>query len=80
MVEKNVKDRRAFVLMTYATLFFGLMILAIQFANGEFFNGRRFYLASADFRPLFNATISLFPIAFIFISLRFRAIQREKRS
>ncbi len=78
MVEKNVKDRRAFVLMTYATLFFGLMILAIQFTNGEFFNGRRFFLASSEFRPLFNATISLFPIAFIFISLRF--VQYKEKS
>jgi oligosaccharide repeat unit polymerase len=79
MVEKNFKSKRAFLFVAYSTLCLGVLVLGIQFLNGEYFNGRRFFLSSPVFRPLFNATISFFPIVFTFISLRF-VQYKDKRS
>ncbi len=70
IVEANIKNKKAFMLITWATAFLGLIILAIQFSHGSFFNGRGFYLKSAYLRPLFNITFSIFPIILSFIALR----------
>ncbi len=78
MIEKNIKSKKAFLFLILGTVFLGLIILGIQFGHGEFFNGRRFFLSSPKFRPLFNATISIIPIAFCFASYRF--VQYKEKS
>jgi hypothetical protein len=71
LVENNIKSRRAYLYVTFASLILGLLILCIQFKAECFFNARGWFLKQHGLRPLFNFTISLFPIAFAFLSLRY---------
>ncbi len=71
LFEKNVKSKRSFLGLVFGAFCLGAIVLSVQFANGEFFNGRRFFLSSPEFRPFFNVVISIFPVAILFCSLRF---------
>jgi hypothetical protein len=70
-VEKNIKNRRAYLSLVYACILLGSLILVIQFQAGYFFNARGLFLKQPYLRPLFNVTISLFPIAMAYLSLRY---------
>ncbi len=78
MVERNVKSARVFRWLSALSLLLGAAVLAIQFSQGCFFNGRQFFLGSPTFRPFFNSVISIIPIAFTYIALRY-AQYREKK-
>jgi len=71
VVEANIKNRNTFILIGWVAAVLGLTVLAIQFAHGSFFNGRGFFLKSPYLRPLFNITVSIFPIALAFLALRY---------
>ncbi len=78
MVERNIKSVTCFRLLSVGTLLLGACILAIQFSQGYFFNGRKFFMGSPEFRPLFNITISIFPIALTYFALRFTQYKEKK--
>jgi hypothetical protein len=78
IVENNIKSKRAHLFIVFTAILLGLLILAIQFKAGCFFNARGFFLSQPFLRPLFNLTISIFPIAFSFLALRYIQF-REKQ-
>jgi hypothetical protein len=71
VVENNIKSKRAHLFIVFTAILLGSLILAIQFKAGCFFNARGFFLKEPFLRPLFNLTISIFPIAFSFLALRY---------
>ena len=79
LIESNIKNKKSVLFLTLGTILFGVVIFGIQLANGEVFNGRRFFLRTPEVRPFFNIAISLFSIAFTFAVLRF-VQYREKFS
>lgn len=78
LIENNVKSRKGYLFLTFATIMLGLFILAIQLKEGCFFNARGWFLKQHELRPIFNITISIFPIAFAFLALRY--IQFKEKS
>lgn len=78
MVERNVKSLSAFLWLSVFSLLLGAAALAVQFSEGAFFNGRQFFLGSPVFRPFFNVVISIIPIAFTYIALRYVQYRDKK--
>jgi hypothetical protein len=76
-VEKNIKNRRAYLSVVFISLLLGSLILAIQFHEGYFFNARGLFLKQPFLRPIFNVTVCLFPIASTYLTLRY--IQFKER-
>jgi oligosaccharide repeat unit polymerase len=70
IVERNGKNRNATLILAWAAILCGAVIVLIPFASGSFFNARGYYLGLPALRPLFNITFSLFPIALTFLALR----------
>lgn len=78
IVENNIKSKRAYLFTVFTAILFGFVILIIQFKVGCFFNARKWFLKEPFLRPLFNLTISIFPIAFSFLALRYIQFKEKK--
>jgi hypothetical protein len=78
MIETNIKNKNAFLFIVLTAFFLGFIILGIQFKEGCFFNARGLFLKEPLLRPLFNLTISIFPIASSFLALRYVQFKEKK--
>lgn len=78
VVENNIKSKRAYLFIVFMALFLGFVILAVQFKGSCFFNARGLFLSEPLLRPLFNLTISIFPVAFSFLALRYIQFKEKK--
>lgn len=77
MIENNIKSQQAYFVLVIGTFVLGGLILGLQFKEGHFFSGREWFLQQPMLRPLFNLTISIFPVALSIFSLRY--IQFKER-
>lgn len=78
VVENNIKSKKAYLFIVLTAMLLGTVILAIQLKVGCFFNARGWFLKEPFLRPLFNVTISIFPIAFSYLALRFIQFKEKK--
>lgn len=70
-IESNFKSAQCFWFFSWITCFLGCVLLAIQFANGNFFHGREFFLENDRLRPLFNLMFGCCLLFFTWFALRF---------
>lgn len=78
IMEENVKSKVASFYILLSTIVLGTLILAIQFKEGCFFNGRAWFMKEPLLRPVFNLVVSLFPITMTFLTLRFIQFKEKK--
>jgi oligosaccharide repeat unit polymerase len=70
LIENNIQSKTALHFLLILTFLLGAAIIMLQIQEGYLFNPRRFFLENHDMRPLFNLAVSIFPLSFLFLSLR----------
>lgn len=65
----NLRKKLTIVSISIITIIMIILILLIQIKYGYLFSPRKFFLKHGSLRPLYNITISLYPITMIYVFL-----------
>lgn len=78
IMEENMKSKTANRFILFTTIALGCLILVLQFNAGSVFNARAWFMKEPFLRPIFNVAVSLFPIAMLYLGLRFIQFKEKK--
>lgn len=76
LLYRNINSRTVIGMLCGLVIPFVLSIIVIQIKTGYLFNPRAFFMAYPEFRPLYNLTLSLNPIAIVYVGLKWISNKR----
>jgi oligosaccharide repeat unit polymerase len=69
IIYSNLRKKATVIILSNITIIMILFVILIQIKYGYLFNPRKFFLENDILRPLYNATISLYPVSLLYIFL-----------
>jgi len=78
VVYSNLRSRITIIILSSITIIMIFLVTLIEVKHGYLFNPRGFFLRNGTLRPLYNATISIYPISLLYSFLFYLRYKRSK--
>lgn len=69
-IERNIKNKASIVVLTLISLFLISIVIYFQFKTGNILSPRDFFQGNGAWRPVYNLSLTLFPLVILFKGLR----------